>query len=118
LSADPSTDCPFCKIVSGDIPADMVHTDEHAVAFRDLNPQAPVHVLVIPRRHEPDLASLARADAEAAAGLTRAIADVADAEDLGDGYRTVFNTGAQAHQSVFHCHAHVLGGRTMGWPPG
>ena len=118
MSADSSTDCPFCEIVSGDIPADMVHTNEHAVAFRDLSPQAPVHVLVIPRRHEPDLASLARADAAAAAGLTLAIADAADAESLDSGYRTVFNTGAQAQQSVFHCHAHVLGGRSMGWPPG
>ena len=113
-----SDDCPFCRIVSDDVPADIVHSSEHAVAFRDLNPQAPTHVLVIPRRHEPDLAALARADADAVVGLTRAIADVADGEGLGEGYRIVFNTGAQAHQTVFHCHAHVLGGRAMGWPPG
>jgi histidine triad (HIT) family protein len=113
-----SDDCLFCSIASGDVPAEIVHSSEHSVAFRDLDPQAPTHVLVIPRRHEPDLAALARADAEATAGLARAIADVADAEGLGDGYRIVFNTGAQASQSVFHCHAHVLGGRTMTWPPG
>jgi histidine triad (HIT) family protein len=111
-------ECPFCRIVAGDVPAEIVHESEHAVAFRDLEPQAPTHVLVVPRRHEPDLASLARADAEAVVGLTRAIADVADAEGLGAGYRTVFNTGAQAHQTVFHCHGHVLGGRPMRWPPG
>ena len=97
-------ECPFCRIVAGDVPAEIVHESEHAVAFRDLEPQAPTHLLVIPRRHEPDLASLARADA--------------DAEGLGAGYRTVFNTGAQAHQTVFHCHGHVLGGRPMRWPPG
>lgn len=111
-------ECPFCRIVAGDVPAEIVHESEHAVAFRDLEPQAPTHVLVVPRRHEPDLASLARADAEAVVGLTRAIADVAEAEGLGAGYRTVFNTGAQAHQTVFHCHGHVLGGRPMRWPPG
>ena len=111
-------ECPFCRIVAGDVPAEIVHESEHAVAFRDLEPQAPTHVLVVPRRHEPDLASLARADADAVVGLTRAIADVADAEGLGAGYRTVFNTGAQAHQTVFHCHGHVLGGRAMRWPPG
>jgi histidine triad (HIT) family protein len=111
-------ECPFCRIVAGDVPADIVHESEHAVGFRDLDPQAPTHVLVVPRRHAPDLASLVRADAEAAVGLTRAIADVADTEGLGEGYRTVFNTGAQAHQTVFHCHAHVLGGRAMRWPPG
>jgi histidine triad (HIT) family protein len=111
-------ECPFCRIAAGDVPAEIVHTSEHAVAFRDLDPQAPTHLLVVPRRHEPDLASLARADADAVVGLTRAIADVADAEELGDGYRTVFNTGAQAHQTVFHCHGHVLGGRAMRWPPG
>ena len=111
-------ECPFCRIVAGDVPAEIVHESEHAVAFRDLEPQAPTHVLVVPRRHEPDLASLARADADAVVGLTRAIADVADAEGLGAGYRTVFNTGAQAHQTMFHCHGHVLGGRPMRWPPG
>ena len=111
-------ECPFCRIMAGDVPAEIVHESEHAVAFHDLEPQAPTHVLVVPRRHEPDLASLARADADAVVGLTRAIADVADAEGLGAGYRTVFNTGAQAHQTMFHCHGHVLGGRPMRWPPG
>lgn len=112
-----SDDCVFCSIISGDVPAEIVHSGDHSVAFRDLDPQAPTHVLVIPRRHEPDLAALVRADPDATAGLARAIADVADAEGL-EGYRVVFNTGAQASQTVFHCHAHVLGGRAMSWPPG
>jgi len=118
VSDGASDDCLFCRIVIGEVPADIVHESEHAVGFRDLDPQAPTHVLVIPRRHEPDLASLVRADADAAVGLLRAVAGVADAEGLSAGYRTVFNTGAEAHQTVFHCHAHVLGGRSMGWPPG
>ncbi len=113
-----SDDCLFCRIVRRDVPAELVLETEHAVAFRDLEPQAPTHVLVVPRRHEPDLAALVRADPEATVGVLQAIAEVADAEGLGEGYRTVFNTGAQAHQSVFHCHGHVLGGRAMSWPPG
>lgn len=112
-----SDDCLFCSIVAGSTPAELVHESEHAVAFRDINPQAPTHVLVIPRRHEPDLPSLVRADPDALVGLLAAVADFADAEGL-DQHRVVFNTGTDAGQSVFHAHAHVLGGRSLGWPPG
>ncbi len=112
-----SDDCLFCSIVAGDVPADVVGETDHTLAFRDINPQAPTHVLVIPKRHEPDVASLAAADLEATVDLithTRRIAD-----ELGTGsYRLVFNTGADAFQTVFHCHGHVLSGRSLTWPPG
>ena len=116
MSAD--EDCVFCKIAAGDIPADVVHESETTVAFRDLEPQAPTHVLVIPRSHYPDAATLAAKEPETAAHLFDAAAAVAESEGLGAGYRIVFNTGAQAHQTVFHAHMHVLGGRAMTWPPG
>jgi histidine triad (HIT) family protein len=109
-------DCLFCSIVAGDVPSDTVAETDHAVAFRDVNPQAPTHVLVVPRVHQPDIGSLAAAEPEATIdllGLARRIAD-----DAGGSYRLVFNTGAEAQQSVFHCHAHVLAGRALGWPPG
>lgn len=113
------SDCLFCKIVAGDIPADLIHETETTVAFRDLNPQAPTHVLVIPRRHEPDAAALVGVAPQEMADVIAAARDVAAAEGLSDsGYRMVMNTGASAHQTVFHLHVHLLGGRTMGWPPG
>ena len=115
-NADP--DCLFCKIVGGDIDADLVHESDTTVAFRDLNPQAPTHVLVIPRSHYPNAASLAAGEPGTAAHLFDAAAAIAESEGLGEGYRLVFNTGAQAHQTVFHAHMHVLGGRAMTWPPG
>ena len=111
-------DCLFCKIVSGDIPADVVHETDTTFAFRDLEPQAPTHVLVVPRSHHPDAAALADAEPGAASDLLSAAGAIAAQEGLGEGYRLVFNTGAQAHQTVFHAHLHVLGGRPMGWPPG
>jgi histidine triad (HIT) family protein len=111
-------DCLFCKIVTGEVPADVVHETDTTVAFRDVNPQAPTHVLVIPRNHHPNAAALAEAEPKLAVDLLNAVAAVAEQEGLGEGYRLVFNTGAQAHQTVFHVHAHVLGGRPMGWPPG
>lgn len=111
------SDCLFCKIVAGDIPAEIVSETEHTVAFRDLNPQAPTHVLVIPRIHEPDIGSLAAADTDATIALLAEAKQIAEAEGNGS-YRLVFNTGADAHQTVFHCHAHVLAGRALGWPPG
>ena len=111
-----ATDCLFCGIVSGSVPATELYSDEHSVAFADLNPQAPVHVLVIPRGHFTDIADLAR-DADASAGLLAGIRAVAGQQGLTD-FRTVFNTGAEVGQSVFHVHAHVLAGRPMGWPPG
>jgi histidine triad (HIT) family protein len=113
-----SEDCLFCKIVSGDVPAEIVHESETTLAFRDLNPQAPTHVLVIPRSHYPNAAALAEGEPETAAHLLEAAGEIAALEGLAEGYRMVFNTGAAAHQTVFHAHLHVLGGRTMTWPPG
>ncbi len=114
----PEPDCIFCAIVSGGIPADVVLETEHSLAFRDLDAQAPTHVLVIPRTHYADAAELAAGDPGAAVDLLRAAGVVAEREGLAEGYRMVFNTGAAAHQTVFHAHLHVLGGRPMGWPPG
>ncbi len=111
------SDCLFCKIVSGEIPADVVHESDTTVAFRDIEPQAPTHVLVVPREHHENAAALADADPATYLQLTRSAAAVAEQDGL-DGYRLVFNTGASAHQTVFHAHLHVLGGRPMTWPPG
>lgn len=112
------SDCLFCKIVDGQIPAEIVAENEHTVAFRDINPQAPVHVLVIPRSHHENLAALAEAEPAAAAALAVDARAVASAEGYGDAYRLVFNNGAAAGQSVFHAHGHVLAGRGLSWPPG
>jgi histidine triad (HIT) family protein len=110
-------DCVFCGIVAGAIPADVVRETESALAFRDLNPQAPLHVLVVPREHSADAASLADSAPETVAELVRVARDVAT--DAGhDSYRLVLNTGAEAGQSVFHTHVHVLAGRALAWPPG
>jgi histidine triad (HIT) family protein len=112
-------DCLFCKIVAGDIPAEFVAESERTVAFRDINPQAPTHVLIIPKEHRPDLAALASADGELLAEVAAQAHRVAEAEGIADGgYRVVFNTGPEAGQTVFHVHAHLLGGRRLGWPPG
>ncbi len=110
-------DCLFCKIAGGQIPADVVRETEHTLAFRDISPQAPTHVLVVPREHHRDVASLAAAAPDTLAELVRTAAAVAAGEGI-EAYRLVFNTGEQAGQSVFHVHAHVLGGRAMTWPPG
>lgn len=111
------SDCLFCKIVAGEIPAEVVHTTERTVAFRDLNPQADTHVLVVPRDHYENAAAVAAGDPAAAAELLTTAAAVATAEGR-ESYRLVFNTGADAGQTVFHAHLHVLGGRSFGWPPG
>lgn len=111
-------DCLFCSIVAGDIPADIVLSNEHVVAFRDISPQAPVHVLVIPREHHENVGELATNAPQTTAQLLQAAKEVAAAEGIGDAYRLVFNTGADAGQSVFHVHGHVLGGRDLNWPPG
>ena len=109
----------FCKIVTGDIPAQLVAEAGRTVAFRDINPQAPTHVLVIPRDHYPDLAALAAADGGLLAEVAAQAHQVARTEGIAPGgYRVVFNTGAAAGQTVFHVHAHVLGGRNLTWPPG
>ena len=118
MSATAAEDCPFCKIVAGEIPAELVHESETTVAFRDLQPQAPTHVLVIPRSHYANAAALAAGEPATAVQLLDSAAAVAAQEGLEGGYRLVFNTGADAHQTVFHVHLHLLGGRAMGWPPG
>jgi histidine triad (HIT) family protein len=113
------TDCLFCKIVAGEIPSTVVLENDACFAFRDINPQAPTHVVVVPRDHHPDLDALAAADPALTARLIATCTEVAKGEGLPDGgYRIVFNTGAGAGQSVFHVHGHVLGGRPMTWPPG
>jgi histidine triad (HIT) family protein len=112
-------DCLFCRIVAGEIPADIVYQDERSLAFRDINPQSPVHVLVIPRDHLESLDEAARNDEVLLGHLLRVAARVANEQGLSEsGYRTVINTGAGAGQSIFHLHLHVLGGRALAWPPG
>jgi len=108
----------FCKIIRREIPAEIVAESEHALAFRDIAPVAPTHVLVIPKLHEPNAVALAQADPEAMGQLFELVRVVADQEGLGTGYRSVFNTGPDALQTVFHAHLHVLGGRVFDWPPG
>jgi histidine triad (HIT) family protein len=108
--------CLFCRIVRGEIPAKIVRQDEHTVAFRDIDPKAPTHILVIPKEH---VASLDEATDPTMVGrLMLAAADIARSEGITDGYRTVVNTGAGAGQTVFHIHLHLLGGRKLTWPPG
>jgi len=112
-------DCIFCKIVAGEIPAQLVYEDERAVAFRDINPQAPTHVLVIPREHIASLDEANDAHENLLGRLLLAAARVAREGGLArSGYRTVINNGAGAGQSVFHIHVHLLGGRALKWPPG
>jgi histidine triad (HIT) family protein len=108
--------CLFCRIVRGEIPAKIVREDEHTVAFRDIDPKAPTHILVIPREH---VASLDEANDPTLVGrLMLAAAEIARSEGITGGYRTVVNTGAGAGQTVFHLHLHLLGGRKLTWPPG
>ena len=109
-------DCLFCKIVAGEIPATKVYEDDDTLAFADLNPQAPVHVLVVPKGHFADIVELSR-DAAAGGALLNGIRATAESSGLRE-FRTVFNTGDAAGQTVFHVHAHVFGGRRMQWPPG
>jgi histidine triad (HIT) family protein len=112
-------DCLFCRIIAGEVPADVVHTDKVSMAFRDINPQAPTHILVIPREHLESLDEASQRDEATLGHLLRVVARLANQEGLSEGgYRTVINTGAGAGQSVFHLHVHLLGGRQMNWPPG
>jgi histidine triad (HIT) family protein len=112
-------DCLFCRIIAKEIPADIVHQDDRAVVIRDINPQAPTHLLVIPKEHIESLDEASQKDEPLLGHLLRVGARVANEAGLGEsGYRTVINTGAGAGQSVFHLHVHVLGGRSMNWPPG
>ncbi|MFQ5508659.1 MAG: histidine triad nucleotide-binding protein [Leptospirillia bacterium] len=110
-------DCLFCKIAAGEIPATLLHEDERALAFADINPQAPTHVLVIPRRHLTDQRGITADNTDLMGHLITVANRVAADQGLSD-FRTVINTGAKAGQSVFHLHVHLLGGRSMGWPPG
>ncbi len=114
-----STECIFCRIVAGEIPAKVVHEDEHTLAFRDINPQAPTHVLVIPKRHVPAVDALGEDDAELIGRVVLVGRLVARQEGIaGSGYRLVLNNGPAGGQTVDHVHLHVLGGRQMDWPPG
>jgi histidine triad (HIT) family protein len=115
--ADYEPDCLFCRIAAGEMPADVVYADDAVVAFRDINPRAPTHVLAIPRRHVPSVADLTDADGPMLAALFGALRRVAEEAGL-RGYRIVSNVGAEAGQSVFHVHFHLLGGRSLSWPPG
>jgi histidine triad (HIT) family protein len=113
------TDCLFCRIVDGEIPADVVFSNDDVLAFRDIDPQAPQHVLVIPTLHAATLGDLVREEPQAAAAWLAAIPLVAGELGLtASGYRTVVNTGGDGGQTVDHVHAHVLGGRALTWPPG
>ena len=113
------TDCLFCKIVAGGIPASIVFQNDDVVAFKDITPRAPTHVLIIPRRHIGSLNDLTPDDDALVGEMVRAAAAIAKEQGLAErGYRTVFNCNADAGQTVFHLHLHVLGGRTLAWPPG
>jgi histidine triad (HIT) family protein len=113
------SNCIFCKIAAGEIKGDLVYQDEQVVAFRDLNPQAPVHALVIPRRHIATTNDLGDQEADLVGRLVLAAKQVAQREGIAErGYRIVLNCNAEAGQSVFHIHLHLLGGRPMDWPPG
>ncbi len=112
-------DCLFCKILNGEIPADIVYESDSAIAFRDINAQAPTHVLIIPRKHIATINDLDDEDQEVVGSLYLAAKDIARAEGISDeGYRAVMNCNEGAGQSVFHIHLHVLGGRALSWPPG
>jgi histidine triad (HIT) family protein len=111
-------DCLFCKIAAGTIPSKEVHSDEHSYAFADINPQAPVHFLVIPREHIPSIAHAEGEHADVLGHLLLKAAEIARTKGLENGYRLVVNSGRDAGQTVDHLHVHVLGGRHLSWPPG
>ena len=111
-------DCLFCKIVAGDIPAEKLYEDDDIIAFWDIAPQAPKHFLVIPKKHIVGPATVAEEDEVLIGKMMRVGAKVANEQGIGNGFRTVFNNGATAGQTVFHIHMHILGGRDLQWPPG
>ncbi|HEY6936368.1 MAG TPA: histidine triad nucleotide-binding protein [Terriglobales bacterium] len=111
-------DCIFCRIIRGEAPAKKVYEDERAFVFEDINPQAPTHVLIIPKKHIVGLKEAQAEDAEIIGYLHLVAAQIARQRGIEDGYRTVFNVGPRAGQSVFHLHLHLLGGRILRWPPG
>jgi histidine triad (HIT) family protein len=113
--------CLFCKIVAGEIPAQIVYQDEHVTAFRDIHPQAPVHLLIIPNQHIPSVADLTEAQAPLLGAMTRAAASIAAREGIStsdQGYRLLINYGEDGGLVVYHLHMHLMGGRKLGWPPG
>lgn len=121
MSALPARDenCLFCRIVAGEIPSVRVYEDERVIAFRDINPGAPTHALIIPRAHVRDITAAEAGDGDLLLALVRAANTVAQQEGIAEsGYRLVWNVGPDAGQTVFHLHLHVLGGRPMAWPPG
>jgi histidine triad (HIT) family protein len=111
-------DCLFCRIIRGEVPSRKVYEDEHIFAFEDLNPQGPTHVLVIPKKHISGLKEAVAEDAELVGLCHLAAAQIARERSIEDGYRTVLNVGPRAGQSVFHLHVHLIGGRSLQWPPG
>ncbi len=111
-------DCLFCRIVAGDIPARKVYEDEHTFAFEDIDPKAPTHILVVPKKHIRGLKEVSSEDAEIVGRCHLTAAKVARERGIENGYRTVLNVGPGAGQSVFHLHVHLLGGRDLKWPPG
>lgn len=111
-------DCLFCKIISGQIPSKKVYEDDRVFAFEDINPQAPTHVLIIPKQHIEGLNKASEADAEIIGYCQLVAAKIGRERGIEDGYRTVYNVGAKAGQSVFHLHLHLIGGRPLAWPPG
>ena len=113
-----STDCVFCRIASRDIPSEILHETETVIAFRDLEPRAPTHLLIIPKEHLASIADVQGRHGGMLADLAQAAAHLADTEGLESGWRLVTNVGPDAGQSVFHLHVHLLGGRRMAWPPG
>lgn len=108
----------FSRIIDGEMDADIVHSDAHCVAFRDVNPQAPMHILLVPRKPIETLASVEEGDQMLLGHMMRIAGDIADSEGYGDAFRLVVNNGSDAQQSVFHLHLHIIGGRTLSWPPG
>jgi len=112
-------DCLFCRILAGEIPADIIYESETAIAFRDINPQAPTHVLIIPRKHIPTINDIEGTDEALVGSLYSAAGEIAAQEGFSnEGYRAVMNCNEAAGQTVFHLHLHLLGGRDLGWPPG
>jgi histidine triad (HIT) family protein len=112
------TSCLFCKIAAREIPADVVRESDRIVAFRDIDPKAPTHILLIPKEHIASVSDIDDAHADVLADIVQAATQLASAEGLSGGWRLVTNVGPDAGQSVFHLHFHLLGGRPMGWPPG
>jgi len=112
------SDCLFCRIIAGEIPSNKVYEDEYTFAFEDINPQAPTHILVVPKKHVAGLKEAGGEDAELVGRCHLTAAKIARDRSIEDGYRTVLNVGPRAGQSVFHLHVHLVGGRRLGWPPG